>query len=172
MSTPLREALRQLHEEDQYTNQIPSDGRGLLRTMREGILQGPTRAVPLHEAAHERSASVDIDRENTTRRDRITPRVQVDIGTYSLTAGAALMIPLPRWARQVIIQNNTDQSGGTSAVIYRSLDGTPATPGDFAIRQGQTTSDDVFTRWLSIYCASANTINGKTTGGIVVEVSS
>jgi len=134
-------------------------------------MQGPTRAVPQHEDDTLRGASVDIDRENTTRRDRLTPAVRITLPTMSLAAATPLTITLPRWVRQVIFQNNTDL-GGTSATLNRSLDGTPAGPGDFTIRQGQTVADDVYTHSISVYSASANTINGSSAGGFVIEVSS
>lgn len=171
MSTPLQEQLKTIIDQAGYTDQIPTDGRGVLKTLREGLLQGATRAVPMTEKSQEHGASVDIDRENTTRRDRIAPRVQIDIGTYTITGGQPLTLSLPRWVRRVIVQNNTDL-GGNSVVLNRSIDGTPATPGDFIIRQGQTVVDDVYTRFLSLYASSTVTINGKTLGGVVVEISS
>lgn len=171
MSTPLQESIKRIQHESEMCPEPISGGRGNLRTMIEGTLQGAVHKVPDYESDVQRGASVDIDRESTTRRDRLTPRVQITLPTLSLTGGVPLTIPLPRWARQVIIQNNSDL-GGNSATVSRSIDGTPAQAGRFTIRQGQTVSDDVYTHVLSLYSVSDLTINGNAAGGLAIEVSS
>lgn len=170
--TPLEEAQQQIAREQERRmgaqtrrEGLPSDPWNLRSTMREGTIQGATRDVEVFPGVGDAGASVDVDREKTVSRDKLTPGIVYSVGTYTLVANVPLRIVLPRFARRIDIQNNSDL-GGAQGYLALSLDSTPALFGDWTIRPGGVYSDDVFVKEIWLLSSTGMTINGGTLGGV------
>ena len=119
MSTPLQDVIDSLRQEWAKHEGQQTDPLSVRSTVEEGTLRGTLDGDGL-------AAPIDIDRQKTSRRDRLTPAVPIQLGTYSLAASTSLLIPLPRNARQIVIQNNSDL-GGNAGSLYITWGLAPAT---------------------------------------------
>lgn len=100
----------------------------------------------------------------------LRPVTPVDVNTLTLTpdnnvGGYSGRLDFGQRVRQVTIQNNTG-----AAIARRYL--SSASGGALNIAAGQTVEDNVFVDHVWLWCATAQTVNGPLTGGIVVEAGS
>lgn len=159
----LRYATRQLpmptrnHRGAQHTHVSPQDGA--------------PQSEDLDVFARAQPASISLDRLLQRSRDRLTPTILIQLGTWNLFAGQFLYIPLPQEARELVVQNNSDL-GGAAGHLALTWDGTPANAGDYIVRSGQERSFTIFAeqRNICVWSTVNLTINpgaGATwTGGV------